>query len=461
MEDNFTDEIHSDSDEMPDFKAYQSPRQTPTKEINRFLDLFIPTEGYFIAPILIDINILIFILMLISGANFLHPGIVTLQKWGANFRPLTLEGQWWRLLTCCFIHSGIRHLIVNMFVLVYIGLLLEPLIGRTRFLAAYLLTGIVSSLTSLWWHDLIVSAGASGAIFGMCGVLLYMFTTDFIEKRNDLWIYLAVTVLISLIYGLFPGVDTAAHLGGLISGFIIGFAFMPGLRKPENNNLKYSVIGILTFVILIISITVYTVLPSNMGMYKEKSRFFMLKMERNYDLIRNYEAKHPSAIDEYVLPEALQRNTKIYALLKRGIYSVDERKRLITKVDDPENANDVSIYTRKMKTFISSEGMALDVYDLKGETSKNSLLYALKERGIYYWNENITLIDEIDKLNLPSGLHDKNKMMRQYCELRLKSYGLMYKVIDKENEPDKALIEMYNRQIVILINKLKSLNQLD
>src|ERR1035437_1030887 len=117
MEDNFTEEVNSNSNEIPDFKAYQTPPQTPTKEIKRFFDLFIPSDGYFIAPILININILVFIFMLISGANFFHPGVVTLQKWGANFRPLTLEGQWWRLLTCCFIHSGFRHLISNMFVL--------------------------------------------------------------------------------------------------------------------------------------------------------------------------------------------------------------------------------------------------------------------------------------------------------------------------------------------------------
>ena len=461
MEDNFTEEVNSNSNEIPDFKAYQTPPQTPTKEIKRFFDLFIPSEGYFIAPILININILVFIFMLISGANFFHPGVVTLQKWGANFRPLTLEGQWWRLLTCCFIHSGFRHLISNMFVLVYIGLLLEPLLGRTRFLTAYLLTGIVSSLTSLWWHDLITSTGASGAIFGMCGVFLYLFTTDFVEKRKDMWIYLSVAVLFSLIYGLLPGIDDAAHLGGLISGFIIGIAFMPGLRNPENTNLKYSAIGILTSVVLAISITAYALLPSNIGMYKDKSRFMMMPWERNNDLIKKYDAKHPSAIGEYVLPGRVNRDTKIYDLLKRGIYDEDERRKLITKVDDPESSIDVLTYTRKMKTFISSEGMALEAYDFTGGTSKDKLLYALKERGIYYWSENIILIDEIDKLNLPSGLHDKNRMLKQYCELRRKSYALMYKVIDKENEPDIVLIEMYNRQIVILINKINSINQPD
>ena len=79
--------------------------------------------------------------MAINGVNIMLPDNGSLLNWGANFRPMTLDGQWWRLLTNCFLHIGIFHLLMNMYALLYIGVLLEPLLGRTRFLSAYLLTG--------------------------------------------------------------------------------------------------------------------------------------------------------------------------------------------------------------------------------------------------------------------------------------------------------------------------------
>src|SRR5580692_6058604 len=130
-----------------------------------FLSLFEPREGYFVTPILIDINLAVFALMVFSGADFFQPGTASLISWGANVRYLTLDGQWWRIITNVFVHIGLLHVLFNMYALLYIGVLLEPQMGRLRFLAAYLLTGIMASLTSLYWHPNIISAGASGAIF--------------------------------------------------------------------------------------------------------------------------------------------------------------------------------------------------------------------------------------------------------------------------------------------------------
>jgi len=155
---------------------------TTKGKMTNFFSIFVPAKGYFVTPILININILVFITMIISGVHFLFPDIQSLVEWGANFRPVTLSGQWWRLFTATLLHIGILHLLLNMYALFYIGLLLEPHLGKARFLVAYLISGITASVISLWWHEFTVSAGASGAIFGLYGVFLALLTTNLLDK---------------------------------------------------------------------------------------------------------------------------------------------------------------------------------------------------------------------------------------------------------------------------------------
>ncbi len=97
------------------------PPATTTEQIKGFFSIFKPTRDFFITPILLDLNIIIFILMVINGVNFMQPDNESLLHWGANFRPVTLEGEWWRLITNCFLHIGVLHLLLNMYALVYIG----------------------------------------------------------------------------------------------------------------------------------------------------------------------------------------------------------------------------------------------------------------------------------------------------------------------------------------------------
>lgn len=213
--------------------------------ISSFFSIFIPSKGYYITPILVNLNIAIFILMAISGVSALEPDTESLLLWGANFRPSTLDGEWWRLLTSCFIHIGIFHLLMNMYALVYIGLLLEPIVGKARFLSAFIITGIAGSIASLYWNELTVSAGASGAIFGMYGLFLAMLSTNLIEKsaRKALLTSIGIFVGYNLLNGVNAGIDNAAHIGGLVSGLVIGFAFYPSIIKPNLPKLKYGIIG--------------------------------------------------------------------------------------------------------------------------------------------------------------------------------------------------------------------------
>lgn len=355
------------------------PPATTTEQIKDFFSIFKPTQGFFITPILLDLNILIFVFMAISGVNIILPDNESLVNWGANFRPMTLEGEWWRLITNCFLHIGIFHLLMNMYALLYIGILLEPHLGRTRFISAYLLSGITASLASLWWNDLTISAGASGAIFGMYGVFLAMLTTNLIEKtaRKSLLTSIAVFVGYNLIFGLKDGIDNAAHIGGLIGGLIIGYALIPSLKNTNENKLKYGTIGLLTTLILVSSFAVYKKLP-----------------------------------------------------------------------------NDIGTYDAKIKEFVSLEAMALEVYTLPPNTPNDKLLYEIKDRGIYYWNENIKLIDSFKDLDLPLEIRTRNRLLKEYCELRIKSYELIYKAISEDTDQYRIQIEDYNKQIESKIKEL-------
>jgi rhomboid protease GluP len=149
-------------------------------------------------------------------------------RWGSNYGPYTLAGEWWRLLTSCFIHFGLVHLALNMYALYQTGSTTERLFGRGRFLALYLFAGLTGSLASMVWNPTINGAGASGAIFGVFGGLI-AFTLDarnrvpravMTEHRNSTLLFAGY----SLFYGaVHPNIDNAAHLGGLGGGFLMGW----------------------------------------------------------------------------------------------------------------------------------------------------------------------------------------------------------------------------------------------
>ena len=253
------------------------PPPTAADNFKSFFSLFIPRPGYTISPIIVDLNILVFIVMAISGVSLIEPDSQDLLNWGANLRGATLSGQWWRLFTNTFIHIGFLHLLLNMYALLYIGVLLEPYLGKLKFATAYLFTGIIASLTSCYWHPVTISAGASGAIFGMYGVFLAMLTTNFIPKalRKPLLTSIGVFVAFNLMNGVKAGIDNAAHIGGLISGLAIGYIYYPSLKKPLLHGLSYLTIGIVSVLFLITSITIYKQIPDDMVRYNAKIKEFL------------------------------------------------------------------------------------------------------------------------------------------------------------------------------------------
>ncbi len=186
---------------------------------------------------IIALNILIFIAMIIDGAGLFTPNALVHLKWGSNYSPLTLTGDWWRLISSIFIHFGIIHLLMNMYCLYTVGVYLEPMLGKLRYLAAYLCTGLLASLVSLWWHagEPVNSAGASGAVFGMYGVFLALLTSNLIPKKvkDELLKSILLFIAFNLLYGLKGGIDNSAHIGGLLSGFVFGYGLVWTIKKER------------------------------------------------------------------------------------------------------------------------------------------------------------------------------------------------------------------------------------
>lgn len=181
--------------------------------------------------VLIALNALVFLVMVIEGVSAFEPTADSVLKWGADYGPLTLHGQWWRMFVSTFLHFGFFHLLFNMLVLFNIGLFLESLAGRVSFVVLYLVCGLGGSAASLAWHPSIVSAGASGAIFGLYGAVLGFILSHRGSippesiKAISKWAFAFIGY--NLLYGLRPGVDMSAHLGGLATGFVLGLFLIP------------------------------------------------------------------------------------------------------------------------------------------------------------------------------------------------------------------------------------------
>jgi len=173
----------------------------------------------------------------VIASHSLTPGIADLKRLGAAYGPLTMQGEWWRLLTSTFLHGGVLHIVLNMWTLFNVGLLAEMIFGRRNYLLLYLSCGLGGSILSLWWHPAVVSVGASGAIFGVAGALLpAIFFEQNPQVRRALrssMTSIAIFVFFNLAYGAgVTGIDNAAHVGGLATGLLLGW-LLPTATHPD------------------------------------------------------------------------------------------------------------------------------------------------------------------------------------------------------------------------------------
>ena len=161
-----------------------------------------------------------------------------LVDWGSNYGRLTLKGEWWRLFTSMFLHGSIWHIGFNMLALWQVGQVTERIFGSARFVGLYLLAGLSGSLASVLWNPHVNSVGASGAIFGVIGGLLAFLgrkdsgvpPTVVKDLRGSMVPFLLFSLWMGFIY---PHTDNAAHIGGLIGGWLAGHLLARSIHLPE------------------------------------------------------------------------------------------------------------------------------------------------------------------------------------------------------------------------------------
>ena len=216
-----------------------------TEEENKKYENIFSPKKIIITKILIGINILMYLLSLLVSDNFTESLVIL----GANNRGLVLNGQIYRLITSAFLHGSLTHLIVNMYSLWIIGSQVETYIGKVKYLIIYLLSALMGSLFSIVFLENALSVGASGAIFGLLGCLLYFGYHYRLYLSNALTNQIVPIIIINLFLGfVLNGVDNGAHIGGLIGGYlstmIVGLKYKGTKQETINGIIVYSILTI-------------------------------------------------------------------------------------------------------------------------------------------------------------------------------------------------------------------------
>lgn len=220
---------------------------------------------------LVGVNCLVFILMVLSGVSATEPNSDQLLHWGANNGFLVLNGEWWRLLSATFVHVGLLHLGTNMWCLWNLGLLGEPLLGPLGLVAVYLLTGISGNLLSIAVNPRVVGAGASGAVFGIAGILIVLLSNKALPipqfelkrlRRSVIQFAVLNFVLgggLQIVHSVqrfqsLPMIDNMAHLGGFLSGLALG---VPLLARMTSGRQKYLRRQSITFAVACVALSLF------------------------------------------------------------------------------------------------------------------------------------------------------------------------------------------------------------
>jgi rhomboid protease GluP len=351
---------------------------------------------------IIAINAVVFILMVINGAGLFTANPIVHIQWGSNYTPFTLSGDWWRLITNVFIHFGILHIAMNSYAFYMIGIYLEPMLGKTKYIVAYLCTGILASLVSLWWHkEGVNSAGASGAIFGMYGVFLAFLFTNLIPKqiRNAQLQTIGIFVVYNLVYGMKSGVDNSAHIGGLLSGMVIGFIYYLTRNKEEEGNKKQFAVVLVAAATIVIA-------------------WIYLK--------------------EAAVPYSEGERTEVENYLQESKYK------------------DSQLFFEKIKEL---EGLEETAIAPLNDTALNNIQLADKLNEVSgEWDKATNLLEKMKSFEISETAKQKVGLLLEYVLERKKEIATINKIAKEEKTEDYQELNTVREKISQLINKLRELN---
>ncbi|MEO6547952.1 MAG: rhomboid family intramembrane serine protease [Ferruginibacter sp.] len=395
--------IDSDKNALAELRNATIKKVAEEREQAIALDKAMNLSGsnLYVTYAIMAINILVFCIMAVNGAGVLEANAYVHIQYGSNFSPLTLSGDWWRLITNTFIHFGIIHLAMNMYCLYTVGIYLEPMLGKARYTTAYFCTGILASITSLWWHtETVNSAGASGAVFGLYGLFFALLISNLIPKtvRLSLLKSIGIFIVFNLAYGMKSGVDNAAHVGGLISGFVIGLGYLLALTKEKNEQKLQWLLPL----VMIISIGIG------------------------------------------------------YGYLGQHKMPVAERAGIIKAINAGKFEDNEKFISKLMKFDEIHALVDSTVYDTT--LSNNDLVKNINEIALPKWSEATLLMNNTKKMNISPASHSKATMVLDYITLRTTEMNLMKEMIEKDKVDDMmAQLKMNRKNAAALFEDLLKL----
>jgi rhomboid protease GluP len=184
-----------------------------------------------VTSVLIAINIIMYIISAVISKSFWDIDPYTLLFLGGQYGPLIEYGQWWRLVTAMFLHGGLLHILFNMYALYILGDQIERIFGKIRYIVLYFVTGVIASVFSYIIEPDILSVGASGAIFGLFGALLIFAIIERDKINKGALGNLVFIIVLNLYIGAnSSNINNYAHIGGLISGIVLGLLLMFSLK---------------------------------------------------------------------------------------------------------------------------------------------------------------------------------------------------------------------------------------
>lgn len=372
-------------DSIPEnqFISLDNPPLGYKERLKGFLTAFTPKPSYLATPLLILGNIAIYIIitiMMIAKIMVLQ----MLAQQGTNAGPLNMEeiyltfgfsnraqvlnGEVWRLLSNTFLHFSIMHIAGNMIVLIYIGSLIEVKLGKWNYIFIYLFAGICASITSVMWHDEGVMAGASGAIFGLFGVLLALLSTPFYERNARRALLISTGIFV--VYSILPigrHVDHAAHFGGLTAGYLFGLMAYFGLKK-DRQKLFTSLTGVITLVY-----TACCIWLAPVYQFKE-----LQQLTRQTDRISTILVK------DFYLTDSLSRDERLHLLQSSTILKLDTLNSLAKKITGltlPKKQKEVAeIRSKIIRLEGEMYGLLYKEFVEKDKTKYRERVYAITQQ---------------------------------------------------------------------------------
>jgi membrane associated rhomboid family serine protease len=199
--------------------ARASPAGTPRQRVRMRMPR--TQSGPVVTWALVAVNVLVYLVTVAQGAGINNPGGKIFAK-GLLFGPAVAQGDWWRLFTAAFLHGSILHIAMNMLALYWIGGPVEVYLGRARYLAVYVVSGLAGSAGALVVNPGQPTVGASGAIFGILGALLIIEYQQTGQLAGQAMSLIAINLIFSF---TIPNISYGGHVGGLIGGILASLAF--------------------------------------------------------------------------------------------------------------------------------------------------------------------------------------------------------------------------------------------